>query len=1426
MKYVECLDIDKNFEPVFSEETDSRNKDLWKSFIPHEDFEKLLNVFLKAIDRSNPQDNKSIWLFGSYGTGKTHAIFVLKHLLEDSDKEVEDYFSRYSRNISESIKQKIMALRKQDILVVFKSSAGHVDSATKLLLEIQQSIYNSYARYLKKKGLEYDVTKTDIQMLREKLESEVIDWEKVIQKHRSKIPEVQSINHVKDILDNGDVDFATRLLDILNEEGLLSWGSSINPEKLKNWIDEIIKQRVVSAIVFIWDEFSDFFTRSDAPLITLQEIAHLASKIPFYLIIVTHRPPEIWSQILHEDISKMKDRFHYLSYKMEPITIYKLISQVIRPKKTCEEFIESIWTKTISNYNFENEIYRLLEEEAENYSVKFEDFKLLLPIHPYTAYISTKIAEFFGSSNRTIFKFLKSNEEGAFMTFLENYPKDNNYLLTIDFLWDYFFVNNDEFKELHPETLYLINFWNTYKNKLNSSEAAALKAILLLFSLSEKIMQSSLLAPKLSVLKIAFAGTPIYSELEEILESLEEKRIVRLLRTLNDIEILRPTHDIDRGEIERIKKNLPDFPRFIKSIEKKFVDELILHRRSKLFVTTSDDILKGHMPKMNDAKDYEIKVVVILTKNSEGILKLRQKIKQMSERYKNVLFVFSSSELGEPGWALITENMAYSEYYKKLNKHKEVEYHNKNVESKINEWINRIKRGEFYTVINLDYEWNESVIEKYNVSGIDGLKTFFENEVIVKVFPYGLDNIIKKQALWENKNLRKKAIRAGIYLQESKNYTAVNEFYRVFHEKHGILDEDGNFIELVTEQNKEHPIVRIRDFVKTFFEQRDVVDLTEIWEDLQKPPFGLCGDTPVGCFAFALALRDYSNGYFAINDRGIEKEVTPDGLIEYVYETIYGRARWKFQKLSKEQREFCNLTMKLFNLSEEEAKTPKEAVQSIRLKLKKDYKYPIWILKYGKPMESEELDIIIDLLDSIIKTPLDQEEGLREQKLLINELSKTLDSLGDAPIEELKNVERDLTIRKIRDLIKQNSFHKCFENLIYGILPTNVRGIISIDEIDRKLRERLQEESYYWDENKVKEVLEYMVYEIQFTTKISEILSLDPCSPKFLDELKIRMVEKIKNGSLLPFWILRFHPSASDSEIINLFETLSGILYSEDLELIYKSSESIQRLNQMLEMSVDSLKDIFIDETPAAEIWLKEKLNGDLSYEEEVALIDEIYNTTSAKPLIKEAELINHLKKIKKEIRKRVLKSEIEKELEDVFGTSDIRSFLREQKIPLSLIKYFRRFAELETNNRVNISSFFEALIDMSQLPEAKLESILNDVKYLKGYLADLTNETAYKEVFKSFFGKEWVEGVFEDSDLEDLINYLKDRLGEKIESWSEVAIRSRFNEWMKEKYSDLIYSRLKEKIEILSETSLKELLIKLIEEPSIGLQIAKIMRG
>jgi len=147
-KYADYIGVEQGFVDVYSEEVD-KDSERWKQFIPHENMKELLQKLMKTLERGNKDDEKPIWLTGAYGTGKTFASFVVKHLLEDDIAEVEKYFKN-SMNIEAigGLWEKFKAIRsKKPILVVYKSGSGHVDNPRRFLMEIQKGVTDELRRH-------------------------------------------------------------------------------------------------------------------------------------------------------------------------------------------------------------------------------------------------------------------------------------------------------------------------------------------------------------------------------------------------------------------------------------------------------------------------------------------------------------------------------------------------------------------------------------------------------------------------------------------------------------------------------------------------------------------------------------------------------------------------------------------------------------------------------------------------------------------------------------------------------------------------------------------------------------------------------------------------------------------------------------------------------------------------------------------------------------------------------------------------------------------------------------------------------------------------------------------------------------------------------------------------------------------------------
>lgn len=104
---------------------------------------------IETLEKGSALKDRPIWISGSYGTGKTFASFVIKHILEDKLDDVEKYFTHHAIN---SLWQRVAGVRsKGKILVVHQSSSAGINSQNKLF----NTIIESVKRALRKNGYTY-----------------------------------------------------------------------------------------------------------------------------------------------------------------------------------------------------------------------------------------------------------------------------------------------------------------------------------------------------------------------------------------------------------------------------------------------------------------------------------------------------------------------------------------------------------------------------------------------------------------------------------------------------------------------------------------------------------------------------------------------------------------------------------------------------------------------------------------------------------------------------------------------------------------------------------------------------------------------------------------------------------------------------------------------------------------------------------------------------------------------------------------------------------------------------------------------------------------------------------------------------------------------------------------------------------------------
>ena len=144
-KYSDYIKM-QDFLPVY--DMTDETPEMWRTFIPTKQFCDLLSRSVTAITSSEISKRRSMWIRGTFGTGKSHASSVVRHLLCDPATGIDDYIQNLP---NESLRANLTAIRKKKTYfpVVLKGVEGayniprfslSIQKQTKLALRWQQQV--------------------------------------------------------------------------------------------------------------------------------------------------------------------------------------------------------------------------------------------------------------------------------------------------------------------------------------------------------------------------------------------------------------------------------------------------------------------------------------------------------------------------------------------------------------------------------------------------------------------------------------------------------------------------------------------------------------------------------------------------------------------------------------------------------------------------------------------------------------------------------------------------------------------------------------------------------------------------------------------------------------------------------------------------------------------------------------------------------------------------------------------------------------------------------------------------------------------------------------------------------------------------------------------------------------------------------------
>jgi hypothetical protein len=839
MKYSEIIGLYEYFHPAY--DITQESGDYWKQFIPTQNFFEVLEAFLNSLESKDTKKRKSIWLQGPYGTGKSHATGVIKHLLWDELSEIEDFLEKINKS---QLRERLKNFRKENrVLPVTIKGVSGINTPKDFSLVIEKAVKDT----INKLGISIRTQSEFEKYLTFIEKDDKINWQNLINNNPKLRSLASNIETLKKRLEQKDLEIIPIIDEALGD-------LKISHPNIEEWLSEVLKElqnKGISHIAIYWDEFTPIMELSISSILlnVLQSIAEKSFYENIFLFIISHRHPQ-QTQISKEDQEKVLGRFENKRYEMENITTFHIISNAIKRKN------KEIWEKLRDNLFEENRqsftrIIRRIFEDRENLVSIIKD---LFPIHPYTAQLAVGLARYVGSTERSIFSFLHDEEKG-FKNFINNYPdeQNNEYFLTADKLWDYFL---DELERRQEEKIH--NIVSKYKLHYDSLKEkggeylAVFKVILLLNLLQAYVSFSdelSLFLPKEENIKDAFLGSHYYKQLDSILEYIDKNVISKTPDGLYLIsQIPLPIEEIKKEE-EAVKKQYEDIIKLVERDKLKISQAIGLEKFIKSWISretqililwagiSEDEIRRRILSKFQNP--FVIKLVIFLAKNYEELFNLKNKIKRFmnnNELAKYVIFCISEEVFGEENCNKLYEYIARRNIAEKHAYREESKRYEDYIVKLLDQWFEKIDKN------YLELIFGEKIEKLPFLEIRDKIDKIYSKEI----FNYGLENIEKlteNKNIWTNKHAEKIA---EIFLYSENRDELERTLGRKYPEKlllemlktntgEYILDKNLKFYEKI---DLDHPVFRICKEVENALKEQEghTFNLGEILKFLTSPP--------------------------------------------------------------------------------------------------------------------------------------------------------------------------------------------------------------------------------------------------------------------------------------------------------------------------------------------------------------------------------------------------------------------------------------------------------------------------------------------------------------------------------------------------------------------------------------------------------------
>ena len=1077
-KYSEYLQVNPSFESVVDIAADGRNKNLWREYIVGEDMEKLVDFLCQTLGYETPDARRSLWIHGSYGTGKSYAALVVKHLLEEN-KDVIDTYLQNNQRLSQ-YRNRFMSSRKNgDYLVIWKTGCTGIRTGDQLLVEAEFAIREALAQ---KFGDQADFGSASLQDgVKAQLHNKNINWKNVLDT-TTLGEDYDDIDALIAAVEGGDLAATKDVAEIIRAN---HWGLINNVETFKKWVEEVITANHLekSGIFFIWDEFTDYLRHSDDQVV-MQQISEFCKEQPLFMCFIVHKDSS-WVDVMgNATYQQITHRFHEVEFHVSADAAYDLIAGSISIRNGMNEYWNEARKDPVHN------IRKFLPDMAGLDDQISEKINNLCPMHPMTVKLLSSVAENFAAAQRTMFRFMKdsSNETQGFLGYISQYgPQDQACWLTPDWLWDYFFTRESDFHDKDTKAPEYIRHYeesrHLVENDANAHRVFKIAMLLMAVMSTTKGIYttkkaSNGVAATVECLENCLSGVLSKAQVNDYIATFEDSKILLCDEQANGVKRLQMPFRMAGGDDFAFRygkndKNYTRYQMFAKdgklssAFEKMAWDENdATFRRMKIVSCCAEkSSMDKRIKEVTDDLDknpHKLGLVYVTVCDDAQAISIQHDLETRAQQsgYDRLIIALVrnafTDEMRKQWLTAITK----SEMALESDHTADAGTYDTEANKVISRWASSATSGGKMLAWCGNKQWN-------NIYGVAQLRKTIQTAVLEDIFPYAPESIVITNTAYKSCN--DSAPLAGIQ-RGTKNAQLFSVLASI--KVLGITDAKKiQEIEAVTGAKAAASLSALAKFLREKMESGRKVVLSDIWTELQQPPFGYYNTIACGVL-LGFVFSCYKDSAFSWTDSQQGTHVLDESNLKtLVLNTCKGGMTTDYLSAgSVTWQNFREYIKRIFKLTDGQTANETEGMRSVREHITAAGA-PFWSLKYLPEAEfgnAEMKAVAIKVVDNM--------------QVFISQEGNTDEAMSN--ILQLFSGRGKLLERITKAFQDKSVMSKAFSLFLFEASPDLKTITEKLSVQTENLRDKIfgvmQNAVYTWTEDQVKEKLTGVVSEYRY----------------------------------------------------------------------------------------------------------------------------------------------------------------------------------------------------------------------------------------------------------------------------------------------------------------------------------------------------------